>query len=167
MTMTTARELRAGDRFRWSTSDWYIARRVEYGTGSFGADLVRVWINRVRSPDVGFAPDDPVEIAGRPIRVTVSCANPGEADAIAEALVDRNVAAAAQHWPARSVYRWDGEVRRADETVLSVRTLDSCLEAVCSVIGEMHSYDTPSIWSDHADVGPDVRAWLEAEISEE
>lgn len=165
--MATAGELRAGDRFRWANSAWYTACRVERGRSSAGVELVRVHVGQRRSADVAFAPHDPVEIAGRPLQVTVSCADADEADAIARALVERRLAAAAQHWPARSVYRWNGEVRRADETVLAVKTLDTHLDAVQSAIGELHSYDTPSIWSSPAQVDLDVREWLESETGRE
>ncbi len=165
--MATAGELRAGDRFRWAASAWYTACRVERGRSSAGVELVRVYVGHRRSADVAFAPHDPVEIAGRPLLVTVSCAGPDEADVIAGALVDRRLAAGAQHWPARSVYRWNGEVRRADETVLAVKTLDTHFDAVLAAIGELHSYGTPSIWSSPAQVDLDVRDWLETETESE
>ena len=163
---TTAASLKAGDRFRWGDSKWHTARRIERGPSSTGEELVRVYINRRNSPDVAFAPDDPVVIGGRPILVTVNCADADEADRIGQALVERRLAAATQHWTARSTYRWNGDIQRADETMLAAKTLDTHLDAVREAIVELHSYDTPSIWATDADVDTDVREWLKNETKE-
>ena len=163
--MATAAELQAGDRFRWGGSSWFRVQRIEWGTDvEDGGDLVQVYVVRPKrrspAPDVAFAPGHPVEIADRPIRVTVSCDGPEEASIIAEALIDRRLAAGAQHWPVRSIYRSNGDVRRADETVLVIETLDTHLDAVQAAVVELHSYDAPSIRSEDADVGVAVRTWL-------
>ena len=124
--MAGGAQLQAEDQVRWAASSWYCAERVVRSTSN-GVELVCVYTNRPKQrsnrPDVAFAPTAAVEIAGRPIRVTVSGAG----------------------------------LEEADETVLSVKTLDT----VRAVIVELHSYDTPSIWSYEAQA--DSHEWLETE----
>jgi periplasmic divalent cation tolerance protein len=69
-----------------------------------------------------------------------------EAEVIAEALVQGEHAACAQiAGPITSVYRWEGEVERAEEWLLLAKTTAALYEALEEAIEEVHSYDVPEI----------------------
>jgi len=69
-----------------------------------------------------------------------------EADTIAEALVGAELAACVQiAGPITSVYRWQGEVERAEEWLLLAKTTPARYEALEAAIIEAHSYDVPEI----------------------
>ena len=67
-----------------------------------------------------------------------------EADRLAEALVERRLAACVNVvGPMRSVYRWQGEVERADEFLLLIKSTAAQFAAVAAAIQELHSYELP------------------------
>ncbi len=69
-----------------------------------------------------------------------------EAERLAERLVEQRLAAGVNLVPGvRSVYRWQGAVCRADETVLLAKTGADRLEALIEAVRAMHSYETPCI----------------------
>ncbi|MDX2144238.1 MAG: divalent-cation tolerance protein CutA [Rhodospirillaceae bacterium] len=80
------------------------------------------------------------------IMVYVTTSNRGEAEAIAEALVqDRLAACVNVLGPIRSIYRWQGQVEKADETVLIAKTRAELFDEVRAKVKSMHSYDVPCI----------------------
>ena len=67
-----------------------------------------------------------------------------EARRIAEALVDRKLAACVNVIPGvLSIYRWQGKRDEADEWMLLIKTTAAALERVRDAIKEMHSYELP------------------------
>jgi len=67
-----------------------------------------------------------------------------EAHKIAQALVERRLAACVNIVPQiESVYRWQGNVERATEWLLLIKTQASTFERVRDAIKELHSYDLP------------------------
>ena len=54
-------------------------------------------------------------------------------------------AACVQATPIRSTYMWQGKLASHEETLLSIKTLQSAYPKVQSLIREAHSYDTPEI----------------------
>ena len=46
---------------------------------------------------------------------------------------------------ARSIYRWQGAVERAVETVAVFKTQAGCVERLTRLIQDRHPYDTPAI----------------------
>jgi len=78
-------------------------------------------------------------------RVLLSTAgSESEANAIAQALVERKLAACVNVvGPIRSVYRWKGEVENATEFLLIIKTTAQLFEAVHQAIRELHSYELP------------------------
>lgn len=67
-----------------------------------------------------------------------------EAERLAEALLERRLAACVNVvGPMRSVYRWQGEVERADEFLLLIKSTAAQFAAVAAAIQELHSYELP------------------------
>jgi periplasmic divalent cation tolerance protein len=69
-----------------------------------------------------------------------------EAEEAGRALVERRLAACVNILPGMiSHYRWQGEIERAEEAVMIVKTRASLAGAVEKAVKELHSYDTPAI----------------------
>jgi periplasmic divalent cation tolerance protein len=80
------------------------------------------------------------------VLVTVSVPDAVTGDRIAEALVERRLAACVKRsGPVRSVYRWEGSVQRDDEWMLSCVTLDGRVEAVGGAVRELHPHEVPEV----------------------
>ena len=80
------------------------------------------------------------------ISVYIVTADTAEADRIAEALVAERLAACVNILGAvRSVYRWQGEVERADEVAMIAKTTEVLFDALNARVRALHSYDTPAI----------------------
>lgn len=75
-----------------------------------------------------------------------TCPDTASANAIAEALVERRLAACVNLLPGvRSVYRWQGTVERADEVLLVIKSSGARRDALIARIAELHPYDLPEI----------------------
>lgn len=77
--------------------------------------------------------------------VSIVCAFDTEAQALARLLVEQKLAACCQTHPIQSIYRWQGEVETASETMLTAKTLAEKLPALEAVVKASHSYDVPGI----------------------
>ncbi len=77
--------------------------------------------------------------------VMVTAASPEEAEAIASALVDAQLAACVNFFPIRSVYTWQGEVHKEQEWQLFIKTDLSLFPQLEAKIRELHSYQIPEI----------------------
>jgi periplasmic divalent cation tolerance protein len=66
-----------------------------------------------------------------------------EAENIASALVERKLAACVNVVAINSIYRWKGEVERATEHLLIIKTTAGAFERVRAAIAELSSYDLP------------------------
>jgi periplasmic divalent cation tolerance protein len=80
-----------------------------------------------------------------PVRVVLTtAANPDEAARLGRALVEERLAACASLIPGvESIYRWQGKVETAAETLLLLKTGPDQLEALEARLRELHSYETP------------------------
>jgi periplasmic divalent cation tolerance protein len=80
-----------------------------------------------------------------PIRlVLTTVANPEEAARLGRTLVEERLAACATLIPgAQSIYRWQGEIESATETLLLIKTGDEQLARLEVRLHELHSYQTP------------------------
>ena len=83
--------------------------------------------------------------AAPPARVVLTTvANPDDAARIGRALVEERLAACASLIPGvESIYRWQGKVETAAETLLLLKTDPDQLEALEARLLELHSYQTP------------------------
>ncbi len=78
--------------------------------------------------------------------VYVTAGSVEEAERIASALVEgRHAACVTVVGPVRSIYRWKGEVERADEVLLIAKTRTEKFEALRAVVKAAHSYEVPEI----------------------
>lgn len=97
--------------------------------------------------------------------VYVTASDRDEAVRIGRALVEERLAACANVIDgARSLYRWEGEVRDDSEAVLILKTRAELMDALASRVREMHSYDVPCIVSwPILDGNAEYLSWLAAE----
>ena len=68
---------------------------------------------------------------------------PGDARAIATALVERELAACVNIVAAvASVYRWQGAVEQDEESLLVIKNTRDAVDALDDALSELHPYDT-------------------------
>ena len=70
-----------------------------------------------------------------------------KARTIANALVERKLAACVQITAIESVYSWQGEVHNDKEFRVMAKTVAGRYEEVEAVIRELHTYDLPAIYA--------------------
>lgn len=77
--------------------------------------------------------------------VLVTCGSAAKARKIARSVVDRRLAACANvvSAPVESVYRWKGEVKKAREYLLIMKTTATRLNQLEREVKRLHSYDVP------------------------
>ena len=80
-----------------------------------------------------------------PIRlVLTTTATPEEAERLARTLVEEHLAACATLIPAvQSIYRWQGQIESAAETLLLLKTAPEQLPALEARLHQLHNYQTP------------------------
>ena len=70
------------------------------------------------------------------------------ANTLAAELVSRRLAACVNILgPVSSVYQWQGEIERAEEFVLLIKTTEAQLGAIQQALCELHSYQLPELIS--------------------
>jgi periplasmic divalent cation tolerance protein len=81
------------------------------------------------------------------IVVLVTCGSLSEARTIAQALVERRLAACGNilEAPVRSIYRWKGKVESAKEVLLILKSSRRRFPALKAAVRQLHSYDVPEI----------------------
>jgi periplasmic divalent cation tolerance protein len=96
---------------------------------------------------------------------TCTCPDLASAQRVAEALVDERLAACVQVLPGvRSTYRWHGNVERADEVLLLIKTTSERLETLAERVRALHPYELPELLAVEAAGGlPDYLDWVAAQ----
>jgi periplasmic divalent cation tolerance protein len=96
-------------------------------------------------------------------------ANEADAARVARILVEERLVACANLLPnARSLYRWEGEVRDERECIVLLKTRKQDWTALMSRLHELHPYDTPELVAVRVAAGaPRYMAWLEAQLEAE
>ena len=102
------------------------------------------------------------------IQVVTTTSSAEEARKIADALVQRRLAACVQIvGPVTSVYRWEGKVETATEWQCLVKSRRDLLERLIDAIQGLHSYQVPEILALPVLGGSAAYlGWLDAETRE-
>ena len=96
-----------------------------------------------------------------PILVITSMSDRELARRISYQAVTGGLAAAAQIYPAESLYRWKGEVHETAEYTVVFKSLEERFDALRRMIREQHSYQLPQIIALRIDLGDrDYLAWI-------
>lgn len=77
--------------------------------------------------------------------VITTCPNAEEAERLAEALVQRRLAACVQMHTIDSVYRWQGVLERSAEVQLLIKARLADVGEIDALVRAMVSYDTPEL----------------------
>ena len=103
----------------------------------------------------------------RALLVLTNLPDEASAEALATALVETRLAACVNRLaPCHSVYRWQGNIERAMEIPLLIKTDSARYPALEAAIRSRHPYETPEIIALPITHGlPDYLAWLTAETS--
>lgn len=80
------------------------------------------------------------------IVVLTTVETPQQAEQLAQLLVERELAACVQILPPMtSIYRWQGNLERATETLLLIKTASALYSLLETTIQSNHPYQTPEI----------------------
>jgi len=80
------------------------------------------------------------------IVVLSACATEREAETIARYLVEKRLAACVNLIPhVRSIYRWEGRVEDAKETMLVIKSTRGLFAELARELSAMHSYQVPEV----------------------
>ena len=80
------------------------------------------------------------------LSVYITTASRDEAEKIARAVVEENLAACANVFPEiKSIYRWQGKIEQSNECALIVKTSSGKFDALQKRVTELHSYECPCI----------------------
>ena len=89
------------------------------------------------------------------------------AEIAAVQMVDRNLAACANiQATCVSVYHWQGEMTRAEETPVIFKTSIERRTALTAALSALHDYELPAISSWNATTTTDYGAWVEQSTKE-
>ena len=95
--------------------------------------------------------------------VISTCGDKESAGRLAELLIRERLAACVQMFPVESVYIWQEEVCKDNETVLLIKTKASLFEKLSATIRENHSYEVPEIIRLPIDDGlPEYLRWVDS-----
>ena len=102
------------------------------------------------------------------LQVTTTTGERGDAERIAEALVERRLAACVQILgPLASTYRWKGGVENAVEWLCLIKTEKRLLPRLEEALKEIHPYETPEVLATAVEAGSgDYFAWLSDALRE-
>lgn len=100
------------------------------------------------------------------IIVLTTTGSRAEAESLAAALVERQLAACVQIvGPIQSVYRWQGAIEQSEEFLCLVKSQQSHYAALEAAIRNLHSYEVPEILALPVTSGStDYLAWLSTSL---
>jgi periplasmic divalent cation tolerance protein len=88
------------------------------------------------------------------MRIILTNCPPDKAEGIAGTLVQERLAACVNAVPGvRSTYRWKGQVERAEETTLVIKTSPAALERCVARLCALHPYELPEVVVLHPAIG--------------
>ena len=81
-----------------------------------------------------------------PIVILITAKNVREANKIADKLVESKLIACANVVKSvYSIFRWQGKIDKAHETLLILKSKKSCFPKIVKMVKKYHSYDVPEI----------------------
>lgn len=93
-------------------------------------------------------------------------ADPDQARALANAMVDQGWAACAQIEPIESIYRWQGELHQDAEWRISFKTLRTHQAVLEDAVRARHPYEVPElIWTKVESVSHAYLNWVQAQVT--
>jgi periplasmic divalent cation tolerance protein len=100
------------------------------------------------------------------VLVLTTAGNEGEAQKIAQELVEHRLAACVNIIPrVQSIYRWEGKVETAEEFLLVIKTTKTRSADVKVAIRELHSYDLPEcVVVSMEDGSAEYLKWIEESV---
>ena len=81
------------------------------------------------------------------IAVYTTVTNDEQAQLLASAAIENNLAACVQSEPIRSTYRWQGQIERQDEVRLLLKTTRTAYPQLEKLLLELHPYELPAIFA--------------------
>ncbi len=101
------------------------------------------------------------------IQVMTTAAKKEDAEKIAACLVEKRLAACVQiAGPVTSIYRWKGNIERAQEWQCWIKSKEALYKEIEIAIKSVHSYEIPEIIATPIVAGSrDYLAWLEREVT--
>ena len=100
------------------------------------------------------------------IAIVTTVGDKKEARRMAQALVERGLAACAHVEKIDSVYAWKGKIESGKEYRVLFKTVEARYEAVERAIRELHSYELPAIHAIAFDrISAPYAAWIEDPLS--
>lgn len=88
------------------------------------------------------------------------------AERLARELLSRRLVACVSLQPLHSLYRWHGELEKAEEVQLLLKTSPAQFEALERAVMDLHSYDTPEWIHWRASAAEPYGRWLAASVGE-
>lgn len=102
------------------------------------------------------------------VEVAVTAPDRAVAERLAETLVAERLAACVQvGGPIFTIYRWRGNIERAEEWTCRAKTTRERLPALESRVRALHPYELPEILSLSAGGTSDYAAWIRDEVGAE
>lgn len=101
------------------------------------------------------------------LSVTTSTATLLEAQQIAQAAIEKHLAACAHVSPVESFFFWNGALQRESEYQLSFKTTDARYDELAQLIKHMHSYELPAIDATVFEkLDPAYASWVRESVSD-
>lgn len=94
--------------------------------------------------------------------VMSACPNVRVAEALANQIIDQKLAACVNILPQIiSVYEWQGQSERSDESLLLIKTTEEKYKALETLIATLHPYELPEVVAVPISKGlPGYMAWI-------
>ena len=83
--------------------------------------------------------------------VYTTCADEKEAEDLGTLIIKNKLAACVDHWPVKSVFNWEGGIKKVSQEMMMVTTFEQKLDGVTDLLSKHHSYSVPLV------AGVDVR----------
>jgi periplasmic divalent cation tolerance protein len=118
---------------------------------------------------LGFCSVDDANMGADLKLVLTTCASPEIAEQLAQALVERRLAACVNVLPGvHSTYRWAGQVEHANEVLLVIKTAGTELAAIETTIRSLSGYELPELIAvEIAGGSAAYLEWVAASVGEE